>query len=199
MISQKDQELLALLRMDARAPVAALARKLGLSRSTVNDRLRNLEKTGVVVGYTVKLRSDNPLGGFSAFITLGAEPRRQLDVAKAIRRIAQVETLHAVSGKYDFMAKARTQTAEDMDKLIDELTVIPGVNDIETFTEGIFAQMHPIGRVGQPEEVGRAVAFLLSDEAAFITGVALSVDGGLNAVFGGISTPGENPLEKING
>ena len=86
--------------------------------------------------------------------------------------------------------------------------VCPGVIDTpilgplhgnKLFTEGVLAQMHPIGRVGQPEDVGRTVAFLLSDEASFITGVALSVDGGLNAVFGGTSTPGENPLDKING
>ena len=42
-------------------------------------------------------------------------------------------------------------------------------------------QMHPIGRVGKPEEVARAVMFLASDEASFITGVALPVDGGLEA------------------
>ena len=59
--------------------------------------------------------------------------------------------------------------------------------------------MHPIGRVGQPEDVGRTVAFLLSDEASFITGVALSIDGGLNAVFGTAAASGSNPLEKING
>lgn len=43
------------------------------------------------------------------------------------------------------------------------------------------ARMHPIGRVGEPEEVARAVLFLASDEASFVTGVALSVDGGFAA------------------
>jgi NAD(P)-dependent dehydrogenase (short-subunit alcohol dehydrogenase family) len=42
-------------------------------------------------------------------------------------------------------------------------------------------RMHPLGRVGQPEEVAKAVTFLASDEASFITGVALPVDGGLEA------------------
>ena len=43
------------------------------------------------------------------------------------------------------------------------------------------ARAHPVGRVGEPEEVGQAVAFLASDEASFITGVALPVDGGFQA------------------
>jgi meso-butanediol dehydrogenase/(S,S)-butanediol dehydrogenase/diacetyl reductase len=57
-------------------------------------------------------------------------------------------------------------------------------------TRGIFADpqrkarieaMHPLGRMGEPEDIARAALFLLSDEASWITGIALPVDGGFAA------------------
>lgn len=131
-LTAKDDELIALLRVDAREPVASLARKLGLSRTTVQDRLRRLVQSGVIAGYSVKLAREIDRGGIRAYVTISVEPRRQIDVAKAVSRLPQVETLHTVSGKFDLIAQAKTASAEDMDRLIDQVGLIAGVTQIET-------------------------------------------------------------------
>lgn len=131
-ITAKDEELIALLRVDAREPVASLARKLGLSRTTVQDRLRRLEQAGIISGYSLKLSRDVDSGGMRAFVTLSVEPRRQVDVGRTLARFPQIETLHTVSGKYDLVAQVRTNTSEDMDRLIDDIGLIPGITRIET-------------------------------------------------------------------
>jgi DNA-binding Lrp family transcriptional regulator len=131
-LTAKDDELIALLRVDAREPVASLARKLGLSRTTVQDRLRRLEQNGVIAGYSVKLAREIDRSGIRAYVTISVEPRRQIDVAKSVSRLPQVETLHTVSGKFDLVAQVKTVSAEDMDRLIDQVGLIAGVTQIET-------------------------------------------------------------------
>ncbi|BAZ11616.1 short chain dehydrogenase [Calothrix sp. NIES-4071] len=51
----------------------------------------------------------------------------------------------------------------------------------ETEVKSNFAQMHPIGRLGTPEEVANAVVWLCSSQSSFVTGQALGVDGGWTA------------------
>lgn len=131
-ITPKDEELIALLKVDAREPVASLARKLGLSRTTVQDRLRRLEESGVIAAYSIKLSREMDQGGMRAFVTFAVEPRRQVEVARMLSRFPQIETLHTVSGKFDLIAQVKTASSEAMDKLIDDIGQIPGITRIET-------------------------------------------------------------------
>ncbi|WP_373503488.1 Lrp/AsnC family transcriptional regulator [Aestuariivirga sp.] len=131
-ITPKDEELIALLKVDSREPVAALARKLGLSRTTVQDRLRRLEESGVIAAYSIKLSREMELGGMRAYVTLSVEPRRQVEVARMLARFPQIETLHTLSGKFDLIAQVKTTSSEAMDRLIDEMGQMPGITRIET-------------------------------------------------------------------
>jgi DNA-binding Lrp family transcriptional regulator len=131
-LTPKDQELISLLRVNAREPVSALARKLSLSRTTVQDRLRRLEQTGIIAGYQVRLSETIEQGGIRAFVTVEVEPKRTNDVSRALLKMPQVEALYSVSGKYDLIGLVRTSSAQDMDKLLDVVGVIPGVTGTES-------------------------------------------------------------------
>ena len=126
-MTPKDRELLAQLRLNAREPVSALARKLGVSRSTVQDRIRRLEASGVITGYTVSLGEDQAADGVSAFVTISVEPSRSVEVVSSLKRIPALDSIHSVSGKFDLMALARTSSPAEMDGLLDNVGRVPGV------------------------------------------------------------------------
>ena len=131
-LTQKDEDLLALLRLNAREPVASLARKLKLSRTTVQDRIRRLEEQGVIAGYSVKLASPVDKSAIRAYVTISVEARRLVEVGRALGKLAQIEALHSVAGKFDLVAMARTASAEDMDRMLDLVGLIPGVTRTES-------------------------------------------------------------------
>lgn len=131
-LTQKDEDLLALLRLNAREPVASLARKLKLSRTTVQDRIRRLEEQGVIAGYSVRLASPVDKSSIRAYVTIAVEARRQVEVGRALSKLPQIEALHTVAGKYDLVALARTTSAEDMDRMLDVVGLIPGVTRTES-------------------------------------------------------------------
>ena len=75
-----DQALLALLRVDARASVATLATKLKVSRGTVSNRISKLEDSGVITGYTVRLRPDSAPEQITAWMSIAVEGNRTREV-----------------------------------------------------------------------------------------------------------------------
>ena len=78
-----DQQLLGLLRADARATVATLAKKLDVSRGTINNRIARMEDDGIIVGYTVRLRPESEPDQIGAWMNIavdGNETRRVVSI-----------------------------------------------------------------------------------------------------------------------
>jgi len=77
-LDETDRALVAALRVNARAPAAALARRLNLSRTTVQSRLERLEHSGVITGYTVRLSEAHERGQVLAYVMITVAPNSRV-------------------------------------------------------------------------------------------------------------------------
>ena len=127
-----DRRLLSLLRDDARMPVAAMAKSLGVSRGTVQNRLARLEADGTVVGYTVRLKNASDDERIRAFMTVAVEGNRTDEVLKALRGDPAVCALHTTNGRWDIVAELRTESLEAVDKVLGRIRLIDGISSTET-------------------------------------------------------------------
>ena len=100
-LDDKDRQLLGLLRQDARLATAALARELGVARTTVVERLKRLRKSGVIAGYTVRLNSELRKRVLRVHALLNIDAKKSDAVVTALRDISQVRAVFAISGAID--------------------------------------------------------------------------------------------------
>lgn len=133
-----DARLLALLKADARLPTAVLARRLGVARSTVQDHLRRLERTGTIRGYTVQLAPAAEARHVRAHVMIAVDPARQASVERKLKAVAAVTSLYTVSGSYDLIAVVAADSTEALDAALDEVRETPGVK--ETVTSVVLSQ-----------------------------------------------------------
>ncbi|HLG86742.1 MAG TPA: Lrp/AsnC family transcriptional regulator [Alphaproteobacteria bacterium] len=122
-----DRELLDLLRKNAREPTASLARKLGLARSTVQERIARLERNGVIKGYTVALDPHAFEQRIRAIVMISTEPKQAERAVVELKRLEGLRSLVAVSGSYDLVATVESDTPALMDALLDRIGNIRGI------------------------------------------------------------------------
>ncbi len=133
-----DRRLLALLQADARTPAADLARRLGVARTTVLARLARLEKTGVIVGYTVRLSRDEGAAAVEAYVGIGVQPRAGAGVTARLASLPELRQLSSVSGEWDYLALLRAESTARLDAVLDEIGGFEGV--LRTTTHVVLAR-----------------------------------------------------------
>ncbi|WP_097138062.1 Lrp/AsnC family transcriptional regulator [Rhizobium subbaraonis] len=126
-LNAKDRELLAILSENAREQTAAIARKLGLSRTTVQAKIERLEREGVITGYGVRLSDAYEGGMVKAHVLITIAPKTLSRITNELHAIAEVRALHSVSGSFDLIAIVAAASIAELDHLIDRIGEIDGV------------------------------------------------------------------------
>ncbi|MCL4186428.1 MAG: Lrp/AsnC family transcriptional regulator [Rhodobacteraceae bacterium] len=127
-----DRTLLAQLAADARVPLATLARRLKVARSTIQARLERLEASGIIVGYTVRLGEAARTDRIRATVLLGVEPRAHAAVLARLKALAEVARVVTTSGRVDLLVEIAAPSTAALDSVLDAVGAIPGVRASES-------------------------------------------------------------------
>ena len=127
-----DQQLLSLLRKDARTSVATLAHKLGVSRGTVTNRVTKLEDAGIIVGYTVRLRPDAQPTEIGAWMSVAVEGNETRAVIASLLGEPGVAALHDTNGRWDLLAELRAANLAELSQVLERIRLIRGISNTET-------------------------------------------------------------------
>ncbi|NMF88862.1 Lrp/AsnC family transcriptional regulator [Aromatoleum petrolei] len=127
-----DQQLISLLRNDARMSVANLAHKLKVSRGTVTNRITKLENDGIIVGYTVKLRPDSQPNEIRAWMSIVVAGNETRSVIASLLGEPGVASLHDTNGRWDLLAELRAENLTELSNVLERIRLIRSIQHTET-------------------------------------------------------------------
>lgn len=121
-------KILNILQKKARIPNVEVARQVGMAPSAVLERIRKLEKQGIIDGYEVRLNSERFGRGLVAFLFVSIESRNGVEIGAALSDIPEVQEVHYVSGEDCYLLKVRVSGTDELFETIrDKISKINGI------------------------------------------------------------------------
>ena len=131
-LDARDLLLIDLLTANARRPLAALAREIGLSRSATQERLQRLESSGVVRAYRAEIAWPERESVEAWLVIKLADGVKCAEVVPKILKVPEVRLCHALAGDLDLLVRLRARNAEQVSAQRDALSAIAGVGSVTT-------------------------------------------------------------------
>lgn len=131
-LDETDIALIGALRRDARQSVSELAGTLGVSRATLRSRLRRLEQSGVIAGYTVVLQSEIEPQAVQAVMLVEVEGKAAEEVIRRLRAMPEVTAIHTTNGRWDLLAEIAVADLPGFDDALRRIRYIRGIASTET-------------------------------------------------------------------
>jgi DNA-binding Lrp family transcriptional regulator len=127
-----DYRLIALLRTDARLPVAKLAATLGVSRATVSARIQRLVADGVIAGFTIAVQSASSASSVRAVTMIEVDGKHAEAVIRRLAGLPEIHGLHTTNGRWDIVAEIESPSLAAFDDLLRVIRQINGISTTET-------------------------------------------------------------------
>jgi Lrp/AsnC family leucine-responsive transcriptional regulator len=133
MLDQKDKVILKILQDNARTSNAEIARHMGMTASAIYERVKKLEKAGVVKAYEARLEPVVLGLNLLAMVLISLyDLTKMRDTGKVLAGFDKIQEIHYIAGKGSIMAKVRTSGTEDLEKLLDNMNLIDNVKNTES-------------------------------------------------------------------
>ncbi len=134
MIDDVSLKILRILQEKARIPNVEVARQVGMAPSAVLERIRKLEKQGIIDGYEVRLNPERFGKSLVAYVAVQILERNDdMRVGKALSEIAEVQEVHFIAGEDGYLVKLRALNTEQLGKVIRErIACMPEVRATRT-------------------------------------------------------------------
>lgn len=133
MMDDLDTRLIWALKQDARRSFLALSKELGVSDATIHKRVRNLEKVGIIKGYTTLLDAERLGYGVTAFIELRIKPGTAESVGEELAKIPNILDIFELHSHCDILLRVQVKDLHELrNELVNRITLIPDIVSKET-------------------------------------------------------------------
>ena len=135
-IDRYDRSILQILQREGRLPNSELAERVSLSESACLRRVRALETTGLIEGYTALLNQQKAGLGVNVFVSITLERQERADMEafeQAVREVPEVMECYLMTGEYDYLLRVVVADTADFERLHSRhLTSLPHVSRLHS-------------------------------------------------------------------
>ncbi len=126
-----DQQIIEMLRRDARAPLKVIAAAVGLARSSVAERIARLKAAGVIIGYRAEIAPEHA-GGAGAVVLIELTSTPQPETVARIVADSAVMRCYSLAGGIDLLVEISTAHGKGLNEIRDRLCALSGVSAVRT-------------------------------------------------------------------
>jgi|TARA_B110000495_G_scaffold166628_1_gene152822 DNA-binding Lrp family transcriptional regulator len=127
LLDEIDKRIIRVLEKDARTSLRKISKRVDVSLGTVSNRVKKMEKNGVIKGYSVILNPEEIGWELNVVIGLRIQKGRLIEIQEKIAKDSRVYGVYDVTGDFDSMVIARAKNRKDLDDLSKNVLSIDGV------------------------------------------------------------------------